>query len=142
MQKLQKPQARPENPVDALDDTRIGEMDSMVEESLEQLAVDDIRSFLSIAPAGNRAQRPNAKESSRDRPISVKVGANAKESKKQRKGKKNAPVNRDGNSKKQKPKKGQNKLTARERNAAETARMQVEGFVTFWHDGKWHRVAK
>ena len=54
----------------------------------------------------------------------------------------NVPVNRVGNSKKQKQRKRRKQPTARERNAAEAAKMQVEGFVTFWHDGKWHRVAK
>ena len=54
---------------------------------------------------------------------------------------KNVPVNREDTSTEQKkPRKRRRKLTAR--NEAETARIQVPGFVTFWHDGKWHRVAK
>ena len=79
------------------------------------------RSFLSNAPPGNRAQQSSAKKP---------------------KDTNNVSVNRVGNSKKQKQRKRRKQPTARERNAAEAAKMQVEGFVTFWHDGKWHRVAK
>ena len=110
-----------ENPADAFDDARIREVDATIEERLEDLATSDIRSFFSVSSSGNRAQQSSAKKP---------------------KDKNNVPVNRVANSKKQKQRKGRKKLTARERNAAETAKMQVEGFVTFWHDGKWHRVAK
>ena len=95
-----------------------GEVDAIVG---QDIARNSIFSFLSVAPPGNRAQQSIAKKP---------------------KEKNNVPVNRLAKSKKQKPRKGRKKSTARERNAAETAKMQVEGFVTFWHDGKWHRVAK
>ena len=121
MQKVRRPQAEPENPADALEDAGIREVDAAIEERMAQFTNSDLRFFFSCASSGNRAQQSSAKKP---------------------KDKNNVPVNRVDHSKKQKQRKGKKKLTAREKNAAETAKMQVEGFVTFWHDGKWHRVAE
>ena len=118
LKKLRAITNEPQHPADEQDETVAGDVDSI---AARQTAANDIRSFLSNAPPGNRAQQSSAKKP---------------------KDTNNVPVNRVDNPKKQKQRKGRKKLKTRERNAAETAKMQVEGFVTFWHGGKCHRVAK